>query len=213
MNDAPKPYHHGDLRRALLQTAQDMLGEEQGWQFTLRELARRAGVTHAAPYKHFTDKAALLAELAVQGFDRLEEALVAAERPETPPREAFFARCAAYVRFGASNANLYRLMFSPDARAAKDTRLDARAKASFDALVDVIARGQATGWLRARDAHGQAVACWTQLHGLTLLTADGLLPLRWTGSDPIQAALDGLLDGLEEPRRQADAAGVAQGPR
>ncbi len=202
MNDTPKPYHHGDLRRALLQTALDMLGEDQGWQFTLRELARRAGVTHAAPYKHFTDKAALLAELAVQGFDRLREVLLAAEaeRPEAPPREAFVARCLAYVRFGASNANLYRLMFSPDARAAKDERLDVRAKASFDALVDVIARGQAAGWLRPRDARDQALACWTQLHGLTLLTADGLLAFKWPAGDAAEAALTELLDGLETPR-------------
>ncbi|WP_165187792.1 TetR/AcrR family transcriptional regulator [Caulobacter soli] len=199
MNDTPKPYHHGDLRRVLLQTALDMLGEEQGWQFTLRELARRADVTHAAPYKHFADKAALLAELAVQGFDRLEEALLAAERPEAPPRGAFITRCLAYVRFGASNANLYRLMFSPDARAAKDPRLDTQANASFDALVDLIARGQAAGWLRARDARAQAVACWTQLHGLTLLTADGLLASRLPTSDPTEAALAGLLDGLEDP--------------
>ena len=199
MNHAAKPYHHGDLRRALLQTALDMLGEEQGWQFTLRELARRAGVTHAAPYKHFADKAALLSELAVQGFDRLQEAILAARCPEAAPRDEFVAMCLAYVRFGTSNANLYRLMFSIDARAARDPRLDTHGNAAFDLLVDLIARGQAAGWLRARDPHGQAVACWTQLHGLTLLTADGLLALKWPGFDPVEPALSGLLDGLEEP--------------
>jgi AcrR family transcriptional regulator len=208
MNETPKPYHHGDLRRALLQTALDMLGEDQGWQFTLRELARRAGVSHAAPYKHFTDKAALLAELAVQGFDRLEDALLGARRPQGPLRDEFIAMCLAYVGFGTSNANLYRLMFSIDARAARDPRLEARSNASFDALVDLIARGQAAGWLRARDAHGQAVACWTQLHGLTLLTADGLLALKWPGSDPAGAALAGLLDGLEDPFPETKDAGV-----
>ena len=204
MNDAAKPYHHGDLRRVLLQTALDMLGEEQGWQFTLRELARRAGVTHAAPYKHFTDKAAMLSELAVQGFDRLQDAILAARQPQAPPREEFVAMCLAYVRFGTSNANLYRLMFSIDAHAARDPRLEAHGNAAFDVLVDLIARGQAAGWLRARDAHGQAVACWTQLHGLTLLTADGLLALKWPGSDPAEAALSGLLDGLEDPLRKAE---------
>lgn len=208
MNETTKPYHHGDLRRALLQTALDMLGEDQGWQFTLRELARRAGVTHAAPYKHFTDKAALLAELAIQGFDRLQDALLAARRPKAPPREEFVAMCLAYVQFGTSNANLYRLMFSTDARAARDPRLDAHANAAFDTLVDLIARGQAAGWLRARDAHGQAVACWTQLHGLTLLTADGLLALKWPGSDPTGTALAALLDGLEEPQPQKRRGGA-----
>lgn len=199
MNDAPKPYHHGDLRRVLLQTALEMLGEAQGWQFTLRELARRAGVTHAAPYKHFDDKAALLAELAIQGFERLQEALLAAKDADASPRAEFLAMCLAYVRFGTSNANLYRLMFSTDARAAKDRRLADHANASLDALVDLIARGQAAGWLRARDPRGQAVACWTQLHGLTLLTADGMLAVKGFAFDPATVALDALLDGLEAP--------------
>src|SRR3954464_15000445 len=84
MQDAPnRPYHHGDLRRALIETALDMLAEEKGWQFTLREVARRAGVSHAAPYKHFPDKAALLAELAMIGFDRLRESLSVA-KPKAP---------------------------------------------------------------------------------------------------------------------------------
>ena len=83
MNDEPKPYHHGDLRRAMLDTALEMLAEDNGWQFTLRELARRAGVSHTASYKHFPDKAALLAELALIGFDKLRVALLAA-RPPAP---------------------------------------------------------------------------------------------------------------------------------
>src|ERR1700760_2129960 len=106
-----RPYHHGDLRRALIETAMGMLHEDKGWQFTLRELARRAGVSHAASYKHFDDKAALLAELAILGFDRLSEATQAARShaPASPPtpaslREEFVARCRAYVRFGTENA-------------------------------------------------------------------------------------------------------------
>ena len=74
-----RPYHHGDLRRALIETAMGMLHEDKGWQFTLREVARRAGVSHAAPYKHFPDKAALLAEMALLGFDRLRQATMTAK--------------------------------------------------------------------------------------------------------------------------------------
>ena len=81
-----RPYHHGDLKRALLETAEQMLQEDRHWQFTLREVARRAGVSHMAPYNHFQDKNALLAELAMVGFDRLREALTAARprKPRTP---------------------------------------------------------------------------------------------------------------------------------
>ena len=69
--DTARPYHHGDLKRVVIETAQAMLREDKGWQFTLREVARRAGVSHAAPYKHFPDKSALLAELATLGFNSL----------------------------------------------------------------------------------------------------------------------------------------------
>ena len=71
--DPARPYHHGDLKRVVIETAQAMLREDKGWQFTLREVARRAGVSHAAPYKHFPDKSALLAELAALGFHQLGE--------------------------------------------------------------------------------------------------------------------------------------------
>ena len=75
-DDLPaRRYHHGDLRRTIIETAQDMLREDKGWEFTLREIARRAGVSHAAPYKHFPDKSALLTELAKIGFDQLAAAL------------------------------------------------------------------------------------------------------------------------------------------
>src|SRR5215510_7417064 len=96
-----RPYHHGDLRRAVIETAMGMLNEDKGWQFTLREVARRAGVSHAAPYKHFPDKAALLSEMALLGFDRLHEALTKArQRRSKSLREEFFAVGRAYVRFG-----------------------------------------------------------------------------------------------------------------
>ncbi len=75
-----RPYHHGDLKRVVIETAQDMLREDKGWQFTLREVARRAGVSHAAPYKHFPDKSALLAELAMLGFNELREAVLWRDR-------------------------------------------------------------------------------------------------------------------------------------
>lgn len=114
-------------------------------------------------------------------------------------REEYEKRCLAYVGFGIANANLYRLMFSPDARAAKNSRLDASSPASFEGLADLMARGQAAGWLRRCDPHEQAMACWTQLHGLTLLSADGLLADRWPSLDAASAALNGLLTGLEAP--------------
>jgi len=193
-----RPYHHGDLRRAVIETAMGMLQEDKGWQFTLREVARRAGVSHAAPYKHFPDKAALLAEMALVGFDRLREALTAAKpRRQNSLRDEFFAVARAYVRFGTSNPALYRLMFSGDAGKAVDVHLSERALAAFGVVIELLERGQTEGVLRKRDLRGQAAACWAQIHGITMLTIDGLLLPEKVGPNPLDAALTTLLEGLE----------------
>lgn len=167
-----------------------MLAEGGGWQFTLREVARRAGVSHAAPYKHFPDKAALLAEIALVGFDRLRAALRAA-RPRSGGDLAveFTAIAEAYLAFGRDNPALYRLMFGGRSR-APPTCTAIRALGAFEAVIDLIERGQASGLFRARPFRGQAAACWAQLHGLTML-----LPEK-VGEDAIEAALDTLRGGL-----------------
>lgn len=195
---ADRPYHHGDLRRAVIDTAMGMLHEDKGWQFTLREVARRAGVSHAAPYKHFPDKAALLAEMVLLGFDRLREALTTA-RPRRPKslRDEFFAMARAYVRFGTANPALYRLMFSAEAGKSADVHLNERALAAFGVVIELLERGQAEGLLRQRDLRGQAAACWAQMHGITLLTIDGLLLPEKVGPNALDAALVTLLEGLE----------------
>src|SRR3954451_12207627 len=95
------PYHHGDLRRALIDTALSMVTEEGAWNFTLREVARRTGVSHMAPNNQFDDKSALLAEVAALGFESLRKALDAAARAQPrSARQALAGTAAAYVRFG-----------------------------------------------------------------------------------------------------------------
>lgn len=197
-DETEKPYHHGDLRRAVIETALAMLQDEKGWQFTLREVARRAGVSHAAPYKHFPDKAALLAELALIGFDRLREALHAAQ-PAAPsnPRETLLPMAGAYLAFGRANPALYRLMFGAEAGTPSDVHLDERAMSTFAILTDVLERGQQAGLIRKRPVRGQAAACWAELHGLTMLSIDGLLLPEKVGDDPVTAALTTLLEGIE----------------
>lgn len=192
-----RPYHHGDLRRTVIETAMGMLDEEKGWQFTLREVARRAGVSHAAPYKHFPDKAALLAEMAGLGFDRLREALTAAKLPRsTSFQDEFILRARAYIEFGRANPALYRLMFGAEAGSASDAHLRERALAAFGVLIELLERGQREGVLRKRDARGQAAACWAQMHGLAMLTIEGLLLPEKVGPDPVDAAFATLLEGL-----------------
>lgn len=197
-NTTGRPYHHGDLRRTIIETAMAMLHEGKGWQFTLREVARRAGVSHAAPYKHFSDKASLLAEMALIGFDRLRGALTAAiSGSPVSLRDEFFAAAHAYVRFGASNPALYRLMFGAEAGKPSDVHLSERALTAFGVLIDILERGQAAGIFRRRPVRGQAAACWAQLHGMTMLTIDGLLLPEKTGPDALKSAVTTLLEGLE----------------
>lgn len=194
-----RPYHHGDLRRTIIETAMGMLDEEQGWQFTLREVARRAGVSHAAPYKHFPDKGALLAEMTNLGFDRLREQLTAAKnRPFSSQRQELLTLAHAYVGFGTSNPALYRLMFGADADKVANIHSGERALAAFGVMLETLERGQMDGVLRKRPIQGQAAACWALVHGLTMLAIGGLLLPEKVGPDAMEAALATLLEGLEE---------------
>ncbi|NVD96672.1 MULTISPECIES: TetR/AcrR family transcriptional regulator [unclassified Massilia] len=199
MQEKERPYHHGDLKRVIIETALDMLREERGWQFTLREVARRAGVSHAAPYKHFPDKGALLTELALLGFAQMRQELAAAieSAPQNEVRRVFFAMAEAYVRFGVANPALYRLMFSADAGKIHDLYLSEIPMATFGLLLAILERGQQQGVLRQRPVQGQAAACWAQVHGFTLLSIDGLLLPEKVGDNAFEAALTTLLEGLE----------------
>lgn len=193
-----RPYHHGDLKRVVIETAQEMLREEKGWQFTLREVARRAGVSHAAPYKHFPDKSALLAELATLGFDELrEEVARALERPQRSARAEFLAAAKAYINFGTVNPSLYRLMFSADVDKTAFPRLDEAGASAFAALTGILERGQSSGAFKKQPVRGQAAAAWALVHGFTMLAIDGQLLPEKVGAKPIDAALASLLEGLE----------------
>lgn len=192
-----RPYHHGDLRRAVIETAMAMLAEGGGWQFTLREVARRAGVSHAAPYKHFADKGALLAEIALIGFERLRDALAVARSQSGSDIGAEFETMAgAYLTFGQANPALYRLMFGAEAANAGGLHLDPRAMGAFDMVIGFLERGQEAGLVRKRPVRGQAAACWAQLHGLTMLALDGLLLSEKVGEGAVEEALATLREGL-----------------
>jgi AcrR family transcriptional regulator len=168
------PYHHGDLRRALIDTALAMVTEEGAWNFTLREVARRAGVSHAAPYNHFEDKSALLAEVATLGFQELRRTVeTAARRQSRSARQAFAGIAAAYVRFGVEHPALYRLMFGAElADKASQPSLQSAGDAAFAVLTGVLERGQASGQVRRDPVGDQALAAWSLVHGLTTLLMD-----------------------------------------
>ncbi|WBU61661.1 TetR/AcrR family transcriptional regulator [Paracoccus albus] len=194
---ARKAYHHGDLRRAVIDTAMAMLVEDGDWRFTLREVARRAGVSHAAPYKHFADKSVLLGELALIGFDRLYEALQVPTRDSGDFDAELIGMARAYLNFGARNPALYHLMFGADVARSFELHLQPRAMAPFLLLVDTLTRGQSAGWISDRPVRGLAASCWAQLHGLTTLRLDGLLRVEKVGADAVEVAVATLLSGVK----------------
>lgn len=157
-------YHHGDLRAALLASASQILSTQGLAQLSLREVARRAGVSHNAPYRHFPDRDSLLAELAADGFRRLGSAMAGKRGRETGE---------AYVGFALENPNLFRLMFGGQLRVAQYPALGAAARATYEGLVQVF-RGQP----EIADADKAAAAAWSLVHGLAQLLLDGHFPAK-----------------------------------
>lgn len=157
------PYHHGNLRQALLEAGLVILEKEGEAGLGLRDLARAVGVSSAAPYRHFDSRAALLEALAVTGFQRFIARMnaVTGGAPDHP----LAAMGRAYVLFALENPNLFRLMFSPELK--KDARpgLLMAEDAAFGTLRKVLGDDQ-----RGRI---KAIAAWAKVHGLAVLMLDG----------------------------------------
>jgi AcrR family transcriptional regulator len=198
-----RPYHHGDLRRAIVTAALDILSETQSHEFSLRELARRAGVSHNAPYKHFADKRELLAAVSTAGFERLAQRMSNAMMHGNA-RAQFFAMLRAYVQHGVENPALYRLMFGgylrtpDDGRPAIERAAAERTKALLAGVIVDGALGRAIPDTprNERKIAGAILACWSLVHGLTLLLTDGLVGPSEKYDALGDTVLQGMLDGL-----------------
>jgi AcrR family transcriptional regulator len=204
---APAPYHHGDLRRALIAAALAMVTEEQDWTFSLREVARRAGVSPSAPYNHFADKRDLLAEVAVSGFQRLRDGLAAAVADPQSPADAVVACLGTYVRLGMENPALYRLMFGPELTAFKGAeRPPKMVTAGNDAkaiLSRVISNGARSGdfdllWDKEEQLALATFVAWSAVHGLTMLIIDNLMGQHVSAEAAIEEAIQTQLGGLRQ---------------
>ena len=174
---AQDDYHHGNLRQALLDAGEQLLEVEGVSGLSLRALARATGVSHAAPYRHFADKAELLAALAARGFARLARALtdVAAANPDDPRREYLIA-CRRYIELGMEAPAMYRLMFGQQQPGVGDQpELAEAGQAAYEALLGAMARGRATGTFDDVPADAQAMAVWSMVHGVTELAISGRL--------------------------------------
>ncbi len=177
MASAAAPYHHGDLRQALVSAALAIVETEGAAALTLRRIARDVGVSAMAPYHHFRDRAALVAAVAAAGFERLYAGkLEALGEAAGGPAAGLVAGSRAYVAFILDNPELYRLMKSPELadRAAFPELAEAAAQpaARLGAMIGELAATGRMGKISPDDA---AQTLWALVHGLGLLALDGYL--------------------------------------
>jgi AcrR family transcriptional regulator len=170
-------YHHGKLPKALVAAAVRLVESGGVGALTLRGAARKAGVSQAAPYRHFADKQALLAAVAEEGFRSLTEAMRQASAPhEGDPLGRFHALGRAYVEFAMAHPAHYRIMFGQaGADRSAYPLLRAAAEETFGLLVAAIQDCQGAGLVRPGDAEELALAAWSASHGLSSLAVDGQL--------------------------------------
>jgi AcrR family transcriptional regulator len=203
MPKAQRPYHHGDLRRALLAEGAALIERDGVAALTLRELARRLDVSHAAPLNHFADKDALLAALAAQGFEELGDRLAEAEGRTAELRLRALGR--AYVDFARRRPGHFRVMFGQGQSSAAPERVGDAGARAYELLVDAVTAalppGRARSQARVREA---SFLAWSVVHGAAMLILDGPIRPRLTGE-----ADEGGADALVEYVTAAAAATVS----
>lgn len=190
------PYHHGNLKEALIEAAFALLDEEGAGAVTIRAVARRAGVTHAAPANHFRDRKALLTALAARVFDDLAREIarrLARAGGGLEARLRVFAD--AVLRFGLASPNRYRLIWRRDALDGADPVLQQSMDAIYDRLIgELSAHGSS-----ALDPHSRAIALWSMVHGYVSMRIEGnLVPGRdkVTGEPREKSIVTALLKGI-----------------
>jgi len=198
----PPPYHHGNLREALIKAAVALIGEAGPQAFTLREAARRAGVSHNAPYRHFASKEELLAAVAAEGFERLKGSMLRAMTPAKSSRERLELCGCGYVEFALRCPHHLVVMFDlPATWSVPSNKRQPIGEDAFRVLLDCIREAQSAGDLPAGDPLPLAWAAWAMMHGIAKLATGGNLPLGARATvafarGAAQAILRGLAGGI-----------------
>jgi AcrR family transcriptional regulator len=175
-----KPYHHAHLRETLLQAAIQLIADVGPTGFTLREVARRAGVSHNAPYRHFPDGEHLLAEVAAQGFRELNQAMVKATKHQRNSVGRLKHAGLVYVEFALRRPEHFTVMF--DAAVSKHETSDSAeaAEQAFGTLVSLVKSCQDEGRLPSGELRQFALLAWSMVHGIAKLATAKRLPYEST---------------------------------
>lgn len=203
-----KAYHHGDLRNALVEGAVDLMEEGKSFDFSLRDLAARVGVSAPALYGHFADKGALMVAVAISGFQKLRATLEPTVQGDKDLATQFLDMGQAYVQFGCNNPALYDLMFaSPELPAQRQVYPELKEAGDYarNVLLDLLARMQAAGVMRRGDVAMDGFTVWAHVHGLASLVITGRVECAQEGSveavplsveDAVRFSLNSLLNGF-----------------
>ncbi len=170
-------YHHGDLRNALIEATLTLIAEKGVNAFTIREIAKRAGVSHAAPYRHFKDKEAILFAVAKEGFDMMvAETKKRSEKYPDDPFARYSISGISYIDFAISHPSHYRVMFSSGENISTfPDELKISSTESFKLLIDTIRECQEKNIIKEGDTYEFALASWAIVHGYAKLYIDGFI--------------------------------------
>lgn len=177
-------YHHGNLPAALLAAVDEIVRGEGVAAVSIREAARRAGVSNAAPRHHFGDKAGLLTAYATRGFEQLAQHLAATQ----PRQELLLARGLAYVRFAIDEPGMFAVMFRPELLRRDDPDLARAGHAAYQPLLEAVRASRPDLDPDAPAHHHAAVGAWSQVHGFATLWLSGNLDAQLAGTAPLEAA-------------------------
>ncbi len=171
-----RSYHHGNLKEALVRAALELIRKRGPHGFTLREAARRAGVSHNAPYRHFRHRDELLAEVAAEGFERLTKFLNDAAARGSNPLERFQLSGSGYVHFALRFPEHFTVMFDRPEILKRSAHCKQAGEQAFAALLRFVRDCQDAGVLPPGDGKTFALMAWSAVHGVAKLAVSGHLP-------------------------------------
>lgn len=191
-------YHHGDLRNALLNISIRLLKEKGPKSISLRAIAKMAGVSHAAPYRHFKDKMDVLVAIAQKGFEHLSDELSTVCHYFKSPTQQLEEVAIVYVKNAVYNPEFHHLMFGgiiPPGCWSQEMK--AASEKTYQSLVQIVKNGQAHGLYSEIPTMQLTLMLWSSIHGLAGLLANGYLAEVLTSEDHIKDMATGIIDTFQ----------------